>query len=58
MVLIGMPVKVKIVKKKGYKNNPKICYKEGIVIERHTNFIVVQFPKGYKECFKESDLIY
>lgn len=58
MVLIGMPVKVKNVRKNGEYKRPKIIYKDAIVVEKHKNFVVVQYPLGYKECFKESDLIF
>lgn len=58
MVLIGMSVKVKRTRKRGEKKPNKIFYEDAIVVERCKNFIVVQFPRGYKECFKESELIF
>lgn len=58
MVLIGMPVKIRIVRHRGESKKPKITYKDATVVERYKNFVVVQFPLGYKECFKESDLIF
>lgn len=58
MVLIGMPVKVRRIRKRGEKKPNKIFYEDAIVVERHKNFIVVQFPRGYKECFKENELIF
>lgn len=58
MVLIGMPVKVRRVRKRGERKPTKIFYEDAVVVERHKDFVVVQFPKGYKECFRESELLF
>lgn len=57
MVLIGMPVKIKVIRKRGEIYKPKVSYKTGIVVARYPKFVVVKFPEGYTECFRESELI-
>lgn len=55
---IGDKVKIKRKRKVGEiyydeKNN----IQEVTVVETHKNFVVVQYEKGYKECFRESELV-
>lgn len=53
---IGTLVKVIIPYRLGEKRNG-IRHKEGKVIGIYPNFILVEFSKGIRECYKEKDLI-
>lgn len=58
MVEIGMPVKVVRPYKNGEKREIKVRTKNAIVVGIYTNFILVQYEGGYKECCKEKELWY
>lgn len=54
-MVIGDIVKVDIPYKLGERRNgPKI--KEGKIVGIYTNFVLVEFKEGYKECFREQEL--
>lgn len=53
---IGTIVKVNIPYKLGERRDgPR--YKEGKIVATYTNFILVEFKEGYKECFREDELL-
>lgn len=57
MLLIGMKVKVERKRKQGQKGRTVSYYQEGKIKEMHKNFVVVEFPKGYRECFRRNEIV-
>lgn len=57
MVTIGMPVKVLRPYKNGEKREQAIRTKSAKVVGTYKHFILVEYEAGYKECFKEYELI-
>ena len=53
---IGTLVKVKIPHKSGERTKER--QKEGKIVEIYTNFVVLQFSQGYKECYKQEELLF
>ena len=57
-VSIGDFVKIKRKKKTGEINyTEENSIKKVEVVGKYKNFIVVQHKEGYKECFKENELV-
>lgn len=55
---IGDVIKVKRKKKTGeiYYNDEN-SIKNATIVGKFKNFIVVEYKEGYKECFRESELV-
>lgn len=55
---IGDKVKIKRKRKVGeIYYDEKSSTQEATVVEIYKNFVVVQYKKGYRECFPEKELI-
>ncbi len=52
---IGTLVKVNIPYKLGERRNGE-RYKEGKIIAIYRNFILVEFKKGYRECYRPEEI--